>query len=147
MPDMAFQDLLRAQEEAEEVSLSDPQQGIFRMARIRDKKLVSILFLESPPDQPRWTILQKAFAAGELDSMNRKFLLSGRSLDGAVDEGPTVCACFGVPRDRILNTIRDGASSLAPLQSKLKAGTNCGSCIPELKRLLAAQEALALALT
>jgi assimilatory nitrate reductase catalytic subunit len=147
MPDMAFQDVLRSQGQAEELSLSDPQRGIFRIAHIRAKRLASVLFIEPPPDQPRWTIVQKAFAAVELDSMNRKLLLSGRSLDGAVDEGPTVCACFGVPRDRILRTIRDGASSLAPLQSKLKAGTNCGSCIPELKRLLAAQEALALALT
>jgi len=147
MPDAAFQDLLRAQGNAEELSLSDHQRGIFRIAYISGKRLASVLFLEPPPDQPRWTIVQKAFAAAELDSITRKFLLSGRSLDGAVDEGPTVCACFGVPRDRILHTIRDGASGLAPLQSKLKAGTNCGSCIPELKRLLAAQEALALALT
>ncbi len=92
--------------------------------------------------------MQKAFAAKELDSLHRKFLLSGRNLDGAVDEGPTVCACFGVPRDRIVRAIGEGASSLAVLQSCLKAGTNCGSCLPELKRMLGAhQKAPALALT
>jgi hypothetical protein len=30
-----------------------------------------------------------------------------------------------------------GANSAAEIGAKLKAGTNCGSCIPELKRLIA----------
>ena len=32
---------------------------------------------------------------------------------------------------------RGGARSAADIGAKLKAGTNCGSCIPELKRLIA----------
>ena len=30
-----------------------------------------------------------------------------------------------------------GANSAAAIGAQLKAGTNCGSCIPELKRLIA----------
>jgi len=36
-----------------------------------------------------------------------------------------------------------GAGSAAEIGAQLKAGTNCGSCIPELKRLIAQTEAVA----
>ena len=64
-------------------------------------------------------------------------LLSGRSMDGLARAGPIVCACFGVGRSTICNAIAAGASTAAEIGAKLKAGTNCGSCIPELKRLIA----------
>ena len=51
--------------------------------------------------------------------------------------GPTVCACFGVGRNTICDAISQGARTAAEIGGKLKAGTNCGSCIPELKRLIA----------
>jgi bacterioferritin-associated ferredoxin len=35
------------------------------------------------------------------------------------------------------DAIADGARSAAEIGVQLKAGTNCGSCIPELKRLIA----------
>jgi assimilatory nitrate reductase catalytic subunit len=64
-------------------------------------------------------------------------ILSGKRLDGGADEGPNVCACFGVPEGRILAAIASGCTSAPAIGAKLKAGTNCGSCIPELKRLIA----------
>jgi assimilatory nitrate reductase catalytic subunit len=146
-PDAAFQDLLRGGTLSEEIQLRDEQRGVFRIAHIADGRLTDVLFLAPGAEAPRWSVVQKAFASQNLDAMNRRFILSGRSLDGAVDEGPNVCACFGVPRDRILRAIEAGASTLAPLQSQLKAGTNCGSCVPELKRLLAARKTEELALT
>jgi assimilatory nitrate reductase catalytic subunit len=48
-----------------------------------------------------------------------------------------VCACFGVGRASICDAIAGGARNAAEIGAKLKAGTNCGSCIPELKRLIA----------
>jgi assimilatory nitrate reductase catalytic subunit len=63
-------------------------------------------------------------------------LLSGKSIDGLASAGPIVCACFGVGRTTICDTIAAGANSPAEIGARLKAGTNCGSCIPELKRLI-----------
>jgi assimilatory nitrate reductase catalytic subunit len=51
-----------------------------------------------------------------------------------------VCACFGVGRTTICDAIASGARSAAEVGALLKAGTNCGSCIPELKRLIAQAE-------
>jgi assimilatory nitrate reductase catalytic subunit len=48
-----------------------------------------------------------------------------------------VCACFGVGRATICDAIAGGARSTGDIGAALRAGTNCGSCIPELKRLIA----------
>jgi assimilatory nitrate reductase catalytic subunit len=64
-------------------------------------------------------------------------LLSGRSTQGLASAGPIVCACFGVGRATICDAIAAGAATAAEIGMRLKAGTNCGSCIPELKRLIA----------
>jgi assimilatory nitrate reductase catalytic subunit len=66
-------------------------------------------------------------------------LLSGKTTDGAAGEGPIVCACFGVGRNSIAAVLDSGeACSAAEIGVKLRAGTNCGSCLPELKRMVAA---------
>ena len=59
------------------------------------------------------------------------------SRDGLASAGPIVCACFGVGRNTICDAIAAGAGTAAEIGAQLKAGTNCGSCIPELKRLIA----------
>jgi len=52
--------------------------------------------------------------------------------------GRTVCSCSNVGEATINAAIVDGCDSVAALGQKLKCGSNCGSCIPELKSLLAA---------
>ncbi len=55
-------------------------------------------------------------------------------------KGRQVCSCFDVGEARIeqvLDTCRGpGPEQLAQLQQQLKCGTNCGSCLPELRRLV-----------
>jgi assimilatory nitrate reductase catalytic subunit len=48
-----------------------------------------------------------------------------------------VCACFKVGESQIRAAVAAGAN-FAGLQKDLKCGTNCGSCVPELRRLVAA---------
>ena len=56
--------------------------------------------------------------------------------------GRQVCTCFNISADQIEATLAtcagDDADRLQQLQDALKCGTNCGSCVPELKRLVAA---------
>lgn len=51
--------------------------------------------------------------------------------------GRTVCHCFDVSESEI-ETAASAGATLQSLQSELKCGTNCGSCVPELRRRLAA---------
>jgi assimilatory nitrate reductase catalytic subunit len=56
---------------------------------------------------------------------------------GAAAFERAVCACFKVGEARIREAVAGGAT-LAALQKTLKCGTSCGSCVPELRRLVAA---------
>ncbi len=50
--------------------------------------------------------------------------------------GPLVCSCNQVREQEIIQAIERGADSVELIGSKCKAGTNCGSCVGELKGLL-----------
>jgi assimilatory nitrate reductase catalytic subunit len=64
-------------------------------------------------------------------------LLSGRSAQGLVDSGPLVCTCFGIGLKAIRAAIATrAAANVEEIGRALKAGTNCGSCLPELKRIV-----------
>jgi assimilatory nitrate reductase catalytic subunit len=48
-----------------------------------------------------------------------------------------ICACFGVGLAAIQTLIASGAAiSVEAVGRHLKAGTNCGSCQPEIKKLI-----------
>lgn len=51
-----------------------------------------------------------------------------------------VCTCFNVSEDAVKTSLSTCAGNdkerLSLLQSKLRCGTNCGSCLPELKQLI-----------
>jgi assimilatory nitrate reductase catalytic subunit len=66
-------------------------------------------------------------------------ILAGRAPKGVPESGPVVCSCFAVGRSTLLRAIRgEQLVSVEQIGTALRAGTNCGSCIPELKGLLAA---------
>jgi assimilatory nitrate reductase catalytic subunit len=111
--------------------------GIFRAASFAGDRIEACLFLGPARDAGDWNVVKDLFAAPALSDDQRRMLLSGKSADGLASAGPIVCACFGVGRSTICTAIAAGAGSAAEIGVQLKAGTNCGSCIPELKRLIA----------
>jgi assimilatory nitrate reductase catalytic subunit len=76
----------------------------------------------------------------------RLLLIPGVKAPVAVaPRGKQVCSCFDVNETQIDQTLQSIAGSadirLATLQSALKCGTHCGSCIPELKRIVQGRRA------
>lgn len=62
-------------------------------------------------------------------------LLAG--LDPLVaDKGRLVCTCLEVGERQIAQAIGAGACTVEELGAQLRCGTECGSCVPELRRLL-----------
>jgi assimilatory nitrate reductase catalytic subunit len=119
--------------------------GVYRAASFADDHIDRCLFVGPAHDAGDWDVVKRLFAADALSDDQRRMLLSGQSTDGLASAGPVVCACFGVGRTAILAAIGAGARTSAEIGLKLKAGTNCGSCIPELKRLIAQATAVAVA--
>jgi len=53
------------------------------------------------------------------------------------DPGPLVCACFGVGVNTIRAEVTSGkAANVDEIGRALRAGTNCGSCLPELRKIV-----------
>jgi assimilatory nitrate reductase catalytic subunit len=117
--------------------------GVYRAASFADERIESCLFVGPARDAGDWSVVKTLFAADALTSDQRRMLLSGKAMDGLANAGPIVCACFGVGRSTICDAIAAGANSAAAIGAELKAGTNCGSCIPEMKRLIAQAEVAA----
>ena len=111
--------------------------GVYRAASFAEDRIDTCLFVGPAHDAGDWDVVKNLFAADALSNDQRRMLLSGKSVDGLASAGPIVCACFGVGRTTILAAIEAGAGTAAEIGLQLKAGTNCGSCIPELKRLVA----------
>jgi assimilatory nitrate reductase catalytic subunit len=111
--------------------------GVFRAASFAQDRIETCLFVGPARDAGDWNVVKSLFATETLSEDQRRMLLSGKSTDGLASAGPIVCACFGVGRASICDAITAGAGTSAEIGAKLKAGTNCGSCIPELKRLIA----------
>jgi assimilatory nitrate reductase catalytic subunit len=88
---------------------------------------------------PPWSGLAEAWRLGWLDATARRFLLVGRGASADFDASRTICACFGVKSRAILAAIADGACSTEAVGARLNAGSNCGSCLPELRRMIAAR--------
>ncbi len=110
--------------------------GVYRAASFDGDRIETCLFVGPARDAGDWEVVKSLFAADHVSDEQRRMLLSGKSTEGT-SSGPIVCACFGVGRGTICDVIAAGARSPAEIGAALKAGTNCGSCIPEIKRLIA----------
>jgi assimilatory nitrate reductase catalytic subunit len=123
---------------AELAEYVDEQRGIFRTAAFAGGALTGCLFIGSAETAPQWDAVKALFEVETLADEARRVLLSGRSADGLVSSGPIVCACFSVGLATIRAAIEAGtATSVEGIGQALRAGTNCGSCLPELKRIVA----------
>jgi assimilatory nitrate reductase catalytic subunit len=123
----------------ERLEYSDDGAGLYRAADVIDGVLVSCVFVSPRPVLPPRAWLAGLFAKEVLDDGDREGLLAGRPRSGGAETGPLVCSCFGVRRDTILAAIRDGGlRSVAEVGARTKAGSNCGTCVGEIRALLAA---------
>ena len=94
------------------------------------------LFLASPGGEPVWDTLRDLLSLDVVDATRRRFALSVRDVGGMADRGPMVCACFGVSQGAIREAIEAGGADATAVGAAVKAGTNCGSCLPEIRKLI-----------
>jgi assimilatory nitrate reductase catalytic subunit len=123
---------------ADWLDYEDRSGAVYRAVHLVNERIEQCVFISPRPDLPSRAWLASLFAKDELSQLDRVGLLSGQAAEKGVDVGPTVCSCFGVGRNTICDAIRaNGLTSAAAITACVKAGGNCGSCVPELKQLLA----------
>jgi assimilatory nitrate reductase catalytic subunit len=116
---------------------ADTARGVFRYASFVDGALDACLFIaRDPASLPDRAAAVMMFGEPPPDH-NRARVLAGVSLAGVPSPGPTVCACFAVGRTTIVEAVQSAKlTSVAEIGAALRAGTNCGSCLPELATIL-----------
>lgn len=130
--------LCKPNEKVEWADYLDKAAGRYRGARIVNNRLESCVFVAPTFELPPRTWLAGLFARDELSAEERASVLAGRPGKGQSDTGRIVCACFAVGVNTITDAIlKNQLTTPEAIGQTLKAGTNCGSCIPELKALLA----------
>jgi assimilatory nitrate reductase catalytic subunit len=130
--------LQAAERHADYLDYEDAASGIYRAALLVETRLVACLYLSRSPQLPSRAWLASLFLEDRLDDKDRRALLAGRPLDPAADAGPLVCSCFRVGRRAISEAItRHKLQTPTQIGAHLRAGTNCGSCVPEIRLLLA----------
>jgi assimilatory nitrate reductase catalytic subunit len=120
---------------AQWVEMADPARGVLRRAALRDGLLEGCLLL-CPTEIPMPAEAGFAEMLGTAIAPSaRARLLAGKI--GAVDEGARICACMGVTETAIRHAcVSHRLRSPAEIGAMLGAGTSCGSCVPELERIL-----------
>lgn len=130
--------LFNAQDEQSDwLEYSDPNAGVYRAALLIDDRIAACVFLSPRQDLPSRTWLSGLFMKNHISDKDRAGLLTGQAADARADTGPIVCACLGVGRRTICEAIsKHKLGTPQEVGQKLRAGTNCGSCVPEIKMLL-----------
>jgi assimilatory nitrate reductase catalytic subunit len=123
---------------ATRIEFLDSRGGRYRGADVAANRLQACVFVAPAKTLPSRTWLGTLFCGDELAEADRMAILAGRAPSGRAESGPVVCSCFSIGRSTLLRAIRgDGLVSVEQIGKALRAGTNCGSCVPELKGLLA----------
>jgi len=123
---------------AEWVEYRDAAMGRYRAACLQDGRLQAVFFIAADQRLPQREWLASLFSQPRLAPADLAGLLSARPPLGTVsDTGRIVCACHSVGEKTILNAIHtQGLDSVEAVGKCLKAGSGCGSCVPEIRRLL-----------
>ncbi|MDJ0820272.1 MAG: molybdopterin-dependent oxidoreductase [Paracoccaceae bacterium] len=118
---------------AEVASVIDAKGGWARVVLQQDGVLVGALYAARHP-----VAVMRDYLAGLPGSASGD-ALTGRPPADVPNPGPILCSCFGVGVNTIVDAIESqGILTVEDIGAALSAGTNCGSCRPELAELLRA---------
>ncbi len=127
---------LKLDEPAQVMRYVDAKRRVEKAARIENGEMVS-LCLSGETAAAEWL---KSMMQGRasIDAV-RPWILApvAQPPKGSLDRGRIVCNCVDVSEREIMREAALGAGFTA-VQAKLRCGTECGSCVPEVRRLVGA---------
>jgi assimilatory nitrate reductase catalytic subunit len=120
------------------LAYDDPRRSIGKRVRIENGRITAIR-LAGETIARHW--LQSLWLEGSADEQLRRWLLAPLSAPpgnaaSLASSSKTLCNCKNVSESAVCAGIRRGLD-LSGLKQELGCGTQCGSCVPEIKRLLA----------
>jgi assimilatory nitrate reductase catalytic subunit len=112
----------------------DPRRAVSKRVKIEESRITAIR-LTGETAARDW--LRAVWESGKTDAALRRWFLAPVSAPpgGSVGADRTLCNCMNVKASQIQAGIEDGMD-LDALKTSLGCGTQCGSCVPELRRML-----------
>jgi assimilatory nitrate reductase catalytic subunit len=129
-------DLFASADDIDMLAYHDGAAGQYRYAAFRDGHLQGVLFVAPQPVTAARNWLIGQIGRHMAEPRDRLRLLAGRSGEAASDAGAIVCSCFEVGVNRIAAAIRAGCRTVEAVGAAVQAGTNCGSCRSEIRKLI-----------
>ncbi|MEL6648524.1 MAG: molybdopterin dinucleotide binding domain-containing protein, partial [Pseudomonadota bacterium] len=116
---------------AQITSFSDPARNLHRLAFHAAGRLLAAIFIAPEPV----AVMRDYLATRPGEDVDQ--ILTGRTPADVPDPGPVLCSCFGVGINTIARAVEaDRLMTVEEIGQSLRAGTNCGSCKPEIANLL-----------
>ena len=127
------------------LSYDDARRGVGRRVQVENGRLAAVR-LAGDVAAEAW--LRELFIAGDpVVNLGAMLLAPAARMPAVSARGRVVCACWNVSKREICDTVAGvqgpGVDALALVQARLKCGTECGSCLPEVKQLARAGRAAA----
>jgi assimilatory nitrate reductase catalytic subunit len=104
-------------------------------AVISDGRVEAVMMMGAARDESARDRFAPFMAIDRLTVEQRNELLHGGA---EADRGGEICACLNVSCGAVEKAIAGGATTLDAVGNATRAGTNCGSCRPEIRALLRA---------
>ncbi|HBF29846.1 molybdopterin-dependent oxidoreductase, partial [Rhizobium sp.] len=122
---------------AELVGYQDHSSGDVRLAFFEGDVICAALFISAKP-----VSVSRSWATSQLgqhftERRSRLSLIAGRPGADQLDPGAIVCSCFSVGVNQITAAVKQGCSTVEAVGAALSAGTNCGSCRAEIRKIIA----------
>ena len=131
-----------------QIEFNHKESSSYRSAKIVDKQLLSA-FVVAPQIKHSDYAWLDTLLAKELDTDIQRSLLSGKACASLL-EGKQICACKQVGELTIKQSVRESLQAqksnnhvfnaeetLENVRTCTNAGTGCGSCVPEIKQIIA----------
>lgn len=130
-----------SQPDAEVVRFDDEHASVYRAGWfVRNNRLESAVFLAAAPVPLSRQAIVSMFDHDFKDNHERLAVVSGAGLSSREDVGAIICSCMQVGAKTIQRSIDSGCSTVQQVGDSCGAGTQCGTCRSDIRRLLPVAE-------
>ena len=128
-----------AHEDDEVVTYAEPSRGIYSKVIVRDERVVGAILIGTANAVA--SVVQRFLDASPapVDRSDLLFPPTGDAPAQSVDQIPDsarICDCNAVKKEQIVAAVLNGARSVPAVCERTRAGTGCGSCRPEVQRIV-----------
>jgi nitrite reductase (NADH) large subunit len=123
----------------EVISYAEATRGIYSKLIVRDERLTGAILIGAPDAVP--SVVQRFLERTPVPCRRSDLLFppTGDAPARSVEEIPDsarICDCNAVLKEQIVEAVLGGARSVSAVCERTRAGTGCGSCRPEVQRIV-----------